>query len=50
MKNLEGLNTLNGDLHKSCDFTLENFEARQAARTAEIGALGEAKNILSGMN
>ena len=27
-----------------------DFDARQAARTAEIGALKEAKEILSGMN
>merc|ERR1719456_452302 len=45
---LEGLNDINGDLHKSCDFTLKNFDARQAARSAEMDALNEAKNILSG--
>jgi len=46
---LGGLNEQAGDLHKSCDFLLENFDVRQEARAAEIEALGEAKNILSGM-
>jgi len=45
---LEGLNSVAGDLHLSCDFVLKNFDARQAARAAEIEALGEAKAILSG--
>merc|ERR1719389_789134 len=29
----------NGDLHKSWDYTLKNFDLRQAARTAEMEAL-----------
>merc|ERR1719159_732814 len=37
-----------GDLHKSCDFILKNFDLRQKARTAEIDALNQAKAILSG--
>jgi uncharacterized coiled-coil protein SlyX len=49
MTTLEELNSLNQDLHKSCDYLLKNFDARQASRTAEIGALKEAKDILSGM-
>merc|ERR1719503_116056 len=48
MGNLENLNDTNGDLHKSCDYVLKNFDARQAARAAEMDALREAKNILSG--
>merc|ERR1719261_572147 len=48
MQELEGLNDTNGDLHKSCDYVLKNFDARQAARAAEMDALREAKNILSG--
>merc|ERR1719149_590202 len=48
MQNLENLNDTNGDLHKSCDYVLKNFDARQAARAAEMDALREAKNILSG--
>jgi len=46
---LEDLHNTNLDLHKSCDYILKNFDARQAARAAEIDALGEAKAILSGM-
>merc|ERR1719287_237857 len=45
---LENLNAYLGDLHKSCDFLIKNFDARQAARTAEVDALNEAKAILSG--
>jgi len=39
-----------GDMHKSCDFTLKNFDIRQEARDQEIEALGQAKAILSGAN
>jgi len=49
MKELEGLNSVMGDLHGSCDYLLKNFDARQEARAAEIAALHEAKAILSGM-
>lgn len=49
MTELEGLNSYLKDLHRSCDFIMENFDARQEARAAEIQALREAKNILSGM-
>merc|ERR1719453_2740046 len=31
----------NADLHKSCDFTLKNFEINQEARGQEIDALGQ---------
>jgi len=48
MQELEGLDQTNQDLHKSCDYTLKNFDARQKARAAEMDALNEAKNILSG--
>jgi len=48
MQELEGLSQYLGDLTKSCDFLLRNFDARQAARAAEIDALQEAKAILSG--
>merc|ERR1719160_323978 len=47
MTELEGLDATKADLHKSCDFILKNFDARQAARAAEMDALREAKNILS---
>merc|ERR1719217_913231 len=36
------------DLHKSCDFTLKNFDIRQSARDQEVEALRQAKAILSG--
>lgn len=49
LKDLEGLNTLLADLHKSCDFIIDTFSARQEARAAEMDSLREAKNILSGM-
>merc|ERR1719378_1807072 len=38
----------NGDLHKSCDYTLKNFDLRQAARQSEMEALKQALSILSG--
>ena len=49
MKQLENLHATLADLHGSCDYIIKNFDARQAARSAEIDALGEAKAILSGM-
>jgi len=49
MTELEGLATTGADLHKACDYTLKNFDARQAARAAEVDALNEAYAILSGM-
>merc|ERR1719223_1791630 len=48
MQELESLDTTKNDLHKSCDYVLKNFDARQAARAAEMDAPREAKNILSG--
>jgi hypothetical protein len=36
------------DLHKACDFILQNFDIRQEARDQEIEALAQAKAILSG--
>jgi len=36
------------DLHKSCDFTMKNFDIRQASRDQEVEALRQAKSILSG--
>jgi len=35
-------------LHQSCDFTLNNFETRQAALEQEMESLRQAKGILSG--
>jgi len=36
------------NLHKSCDFLLENYEFRQAARSQEVDALKNAKATLKG--
>jgi len=38
----------NADLHKSCDYTIKNFDVRQGARDSEIEALKQALSILSG--
>jgi len=37
-----------GGLHGECDWLLQNFDARKAARSGEIDALGKAKAVLSG--
>merc|ERR1719266_1569763 len=49
MEELFELDKTKGGLVKSCKYILDNFDARQAARAAEMDALREAKNILSGM-
>jgi len=36
------------NLHLECDWLLTNFDARKAARTSEIEALGNAKAVLNG--
>merc|ERR1719387_2130475 len=48
METLESLMNENADLHKSCDFTLKNFELRQSARDDEIEALKQALAMFSG--
>merc|ERR1719359_879349 len=48
METLEDLINENTDLHKSCDFTLKNFEIRQQARDDEIEALKEGLATFSG--
>jgi hypothetical protein len=48
MGELEQLSSENADLHKSCDFTLKNFELRQTAREDEIEALKQALAMFSG--
>merc|ERR1719375_1353358 len=48
MEEIEQLMNENADLHKSCDFTLKNFELRQSARDDEIEALKQALSIFSG--
>merc|ERR1719217_1667666 len=36
------------NLHKECDFLLQNFDARKTARTNEIEAIKKAKAVLAG--
>merc|ERR1719298_365015 len=48
MAELEQLASYAADLHKSCDFTLKNFDIRQEAMAQEIEALNQAKAVLSG--
>merc|ERR1719160_538452 len=48
MSEIEALYSENADLHKSCDYTLKNFDLRQAARTSEMESLKQAMSILSG--
>merc|ERR1719240_227176 len=45
---LEQLATENGDIHRSCDFVLKNWEVRTAARDGEIEALKQAIALFSG--
>lgn len=45
---LESLALFKSDLHAECDFTLKNFDIRQAARLQEIEAIQLAKAYLSG--
>jgi len=45
---LENLGKYNGDLHAECDYVMKNFGIRQEARAAEVEAMQQAKQILSG--
>jgi len=45
---LSDLHDTDMSLHKDCDFLLQNFDVRQAARADEVDSMNEAKNILSG--
>jgi len=49
-KNLAAMETAKflSALHEECDWLLQNYDARQAARKGEIDALGKAKAVLSG--
>jgi len=48
MTDLEDLAKYKAGLHEECDYLLKNFGIRQEARQAEIEALQQAKQILSG--
>jgi hypothetical protein len=50
VKELEDLGKTNADLHGECDYVLKNFMIRQKARSDEVEALQQAKQILSGAN
>lgn len=47
-KEIEGLAKYNGEMHAECDYVLKNFDVRQSARSQEVEALQQAKQILSG--
>jgi len=47
-KELEATAQYIGSLHAQCDFLLNFFEVRKKARAGEIGALQDAKAVLSG--
>merc|ERR1712168_1685151 len=48
-ENLDSANKeLMADLHKSCDFLVENYDFRKDARSTEIDALKKAKAVLNG--
>merc|ERR1719217_1358867 len=49
MNELFGLHEEAGDLHKSCDFLLNNFELRQKARSEDVLRLSQGVHLLSGM-
>jgi len=48
MQDLEDLSKYKASLHDECDYLLKNFGIRQESRQAEIEALQQAKQILSG--
>ena len=37
-------------IHADCDFLIENYDLRKAARSNEIEGLANAKSVLSGAN
>jgi len=47
-KDLEELGQYEGELHGDCDYLIKNFDIRQQARSQEVEALQQAKQILSG--
>jgi len=48
MMELETLSNTKAELHQQCDFITKNFDLRQSTRDAEVEALRNVKNILSG--
>merc|ERR1711972_1245119 len=43
VRDIEGLNNYNLELHEECDYLLRNFDVRQSSRGGEIEALQQAK-------
>jgi len=48
VESLEDINNLINHLHTSCDFILQNYDARKEARTQEVESLKNGKAVLSG--
>lgn len=48
LKELKQLSDQKSNLHDSCDYVLNNFDARQKSRGEEIESLRKAKGILTG--
>merc|ERR1719359_517762 len=48
MAEMQELQNQAADLHKQCDFTLDNFDVRQAALETEMESLRQAKSVLAG--
>merc|ERR1719274_400839 len=48
MSSLDQLATELGDIHRSCDFLLKNYDVRTAARDSEVEALKQAIALFSG--
>eukprot|EP00929_Paragymnodinium_shiwhaense_P122161 TRINITY_DN9476_c1_g2_i1.p2 TRINITY_DN9476_c1_g2~~TRINITY_DN9476_c1_g2_i1.p2 ORF type:complete len:209 (+),score=92.35 TRINITY_DN9476_c1_g2_i1:668-1294(+) len=47
-KELQGTNDFILSLHHDCDFLMQYYDTRKQARTAEIDAMGKAKDVLNG--
>merc|ERR1719163_1877664 len=48
LSEIEELEQVNADLHKSCDFLMKNYETRTTARDEEIEALKQGLALFSG--
>merc|ERR1719247_3319926 len=48
LSEIEELEQVNADLHKSCDFLMKNWETRTTARDEEIEALKQGLALFSG--
>jgi hypothetical protein len=48
LKDAENLYKTKADLHQMCDFLIENFDVRQQARTEEMEALSQSKQLFHG--